>query len=126
MESFHRENEQLIRPFAGAPELIGRLCDAGVRIGIWTGRDRVSTDRMLRRHGLDAAFGAVICGDDLPTHKPDPEGLREIMRRLPASAEETLYVGDADVDVLGGAASGVDTLLIRHARSIDPPILARS
>ena len=126
MESFHRDNEQLIQPFAGAAEMIARLAGAEVPIGVWTGRDRESTDRMLRRHGLDAAFGAVVCGDDLPTHKPDPEGLREILRRLGAISDEAIYVGDADVDVLGGVAAGVDTLLIRHARTIFPPILSRA
>lgn len=126
MESFHRDNEQLIQPFAGAAEVVETLRRSDVRMGVWTGRDRESTDRMLRRHGLDAALGAVVCGDDLPTHKPDPEGLREILRRLAVRADEAIFVGDADVDVLGGVAAGVDTVLIRHSRTIAPPILARS
>ena len=126
MEEFHRGNEQLILPFAGAAEIVATLRTAGVAGAVWTGRDRESTERMLRRHGLDRAFRTVMCGDDLPTHKPDPEGMREILRRLTLRADETIFVGDADVDVLGGSAAGVDTLLIRHARTIAPPILTRS
>ena len=75
---------------------------------------------------MDRVFGTVVCGDDLPTHKPDPAGLREILQRLDARANETIFVGDADVDVLGGTAAGVDTLLIRHTRTIEPAILARA
>jgi HAD superfamily hydrolase (TIGR01549 family) len=126
MAEFHDGNEQLIQPFAGASELLARLRREGVRAGVWTGRDRLSTDRMLRRHGLAEAVGAVVCGDDLPSHKPDPAGLREVLRRLEVTAGEAIFVGDADVDVLGGAAAGVDTLMIRHARQIAPVILARS
>lgn len=126
MERFHRENEQLIQPFAGAVEIIATLHRAGIRTGVWTGRDRESTDRILQRHALDRVFGTVVCGDDLPTHKPDPAGLREILRRLDVPASATIFVGDADVDVLGGAAAGVDTLLIRHARTIDAAVLARA
>jgi hypothetical protein len=35
-------------------------------------------------------------------------------------------VGDADVDVLGGAGCGVDTLLIRHDREVELHIAAKS
>ena len=126
MERFHRENEQLIQPFAGTVELVATLHRAGIRTGVWTGRDRESTERILSHHALDRVFGTVVCGDDFPTHKPDPEGLREILQRLDARPNETIFVGDADVDVLGGTAAGVDTLLIRHTRTIDPAILTRA
>lgn len=126
MEAFHHDNAHLITPFAGARELLEELREAGVAMGVWTGRDRETTERLMEAHSLDGFFGAVICGDDLPTHKPDPQGLREIMTRLGVNAAETLFVGDADVDVLGGVACGVPTLLIRHARDIDSRIGAQS
>jgi phosphoglycolate phosphatase-like HAD superfamily hydrolase len=122
MESFNRENGHLIRPFTGVPQLLQALRAQGIQRAIWTGRDRASAEWLLREHALEGEFDTMVCGDDLPTHKPDPEGLREILRRLRVSEVETLLVGDADVDVLGGAACGVDTLLIRHAREIDARI----
>jgi HAD superfamily hydrolase (TIGR01509 family) len=124
MEKFHHENTALIRPFAEAPELLADLAARGVRCAVWTGRDRNSTERLLAEHRLRDHFSAVMCGDDLPSHKPDPAGLRAILRNLEVAAAETLFVGDADVDVEGGAACGVDTILIRHARSVEPQTLA--
>ncbi|MEY5037294.1 MAG: hypothetical protein RL472_400, partial [Pseudomonadota bacterium] len=38
----------------------------------------------------------------------DKPGLRELLRRLGAAPEAALMVGDADVDVLGGAACGAE------------------
>lgn len=126
METFHRENTHLIRPFDGAAKLLGFLEKSRVKRAIWTGRDRRSTEILLDRLGLAESFGTVLCGDDLDTHKPDPAGLREILRRLEVAATETLYVGDADVDVLGGSACGVETMLIRHGRAIESAIAARA
>jgi len=37
-----------------------------------------------------------------------------------------LYVGDADVDVLGGVGAGVDTILIGHAREPAAEIACRA
>ena len=81
---------------------------------------------LMRLHGMENYFHTVLCGDDLPTHKPDPEGLRQIIRHLGVTADETLFVGDADVDVLGGVACAVDTVLIRHAREVDAAVSAQA
>ncbi len=126
MEDFHRENHHMIRPFGGATVVLEKLRVRDVQIGIWTGRDRETTDWILKHHGLTRFFDTVVCGDDLPSHKPDPAGLQEILLRLDTLDRETLYVGDADVDVLGGAACNVDTLLIRHGREIDAEIRSKA
>jgi pyrophosphatase PpaX len=126
MDAFHRANRHLIRPFDGTVRALDRLRFAGVQLAIWTGRDRESTEHLLAVHQFAGYFATIMCGDDLPTHKPDPEGLREIMRRLEVTAAETLFVGDADVDVLGGTACGVDTVLIRNARTVEAHITAQS
>jgi HAD superfamily hydrolase (TIGR01509 family) len=125
MNTFHQENTHLIRPFDGARPLLDRL-RSQVKLAIWTGRDRGSAERLLVEYELDSLFSVVVCGDDLPTHKPDPEGLQEIMQRLGVGAAETIFVGDADVDVLGGVAAGVPTILIQHGRDVDPAIDARA
>ena len=126
MYLFHHGNAHLIRPYEGVRSLLKRLNELGVRVAIWTGRDRESTDSLLRTHDFGELMAAVVCGDDLSSHKPDPAGLREIMTRLGSAATETLFVGDADVDVLGGHACGVDTVLIRHGRVIEPGIREKS
>ncbi len=126
MNTFHNENNHLVKAFDGAAAMLDSLDSAGVRSAIWTGRDRESAQVLLSGLGLAGRFSEIVCGDDLPTHKPDPAGLREVMRRVGTSPVDTLYVGDADVDVLGGCACGVDTILIRHDRRIEAGIQARA
>jgi HAD superfamily hydrolase (TIGR01509 family) len=126
LEAFHRDNAHLIQPYTGVKTLLASLKSHDIRLGLWTGRDRVSADWLLKSHDLDGYFETAVCGDDLSSHKPDPAGLREILRRLEVKPEETLLVGDADVDVLGGEACGVDTLLIRHQREIELPVASKS
>lgn len=126
MEAFHQANGHLIRPFDGAERLLADLHAADIALAVWTGRDRESTEHLLREHGLARYFRAVVCGDDLPTHKPDGGGLAEILRRLGIGAADTLLVGDADVDVLGGVSCGVNTLLIRHTRAVEPEIVRQA
>lgn len=126
MERYHHEHGHLIQPYSGTQRVLQDLRRRGVQVAIWTGRDRASTATLLQRHRLGEHLATVVCGDDLPSHKPDPAGLREILQRLGASASETLLVGDADVDVIGGHACGIDTILIRHEREVPGEILAKT
>jgi HAD superfamily hydrolase (TIGR01509 family) len=126
MTTYHRENLHLVQPFAGALEMLAALRARGMQLAIWTGRDRESGTEILGDLELADYFSTIVFGDDLPTHKPDPQGLREIMTRLGVNAAETLFVGDADVDVLGGAGCSVDTILIEHTRAIAPAVRAQA
>lgn len=126
MESYHRSNQHQITPFAGVKAALAELRARGLPLAIWTGRDRPSGEELLAFHAMRDLFATVIYGDDLPTHKPEPDGMREILRRLDVAAGDALFVGDADVDVIGGAACGVDTLLIRHSRIIGDEVQAKA
>jgi HAD superfamily hydrolase (TIGR01549 family) len=126
MAAYSDANWREIRPFDGAHGLLGELGAGGRELAVWTGRDRETTVRILDEHGFVTRFREVVCGDDLPTHKPHPQGLQEIMTRLRVTSPETLYVGDGDVDVLAGAELGVRTILIRHDREIDDAIVRKA
>ncbi|MDP3072451.1 MAG: HAD family hydrolase [Opitutaceae bacterium] len=123
---FHRENSHLMEPFAGADAVLEALAMTGVPVALWTGRDRHSTARLLGLRGWTERFAAIVCGDDFASHKPEPEGLQAILARIGVPASEAILVGDSDVDVLGGAAAGVDTVLIAHGRAVPPVIAARA
>ncbi|HTJ78823.1 MAG TPA: HAD family hydrolase [Rariglobus sp.] len=126
LEAFGFANSHLVKPFAGAKEMLATLHARGLKLAVWTGRDRKTAEDILRTHDLGDFFGEIVCGDDLATHKPHPGGLLEILRRLSVSADEVFFAGDADADVLGGAEALVRTLFIRHGRKTDPAILARA
>jgi len=125
-ESFGHEKGNQVQPFDGMRRLLETLRARGLHLAIWTGRDRQTTEAILAAHALADLFAVVICGDDLPTHKPDPEGLRAILAHLGLKADEALYAGDADADVLGGTEAGVRTVLIRHNRVTENSILNRA
>jgi HAD superfamily hydrolase (TIGR01509 family) len=122
LEEFGFENGALVQPFDGMRDLLDTLRARGVALAVWTGRDRVTTQAIIAAHGLGGYFAEIVCGDDLPTHKPHPEGIRAILNRLNLSPADVLYAGDADADVLGGAEAGVPTILIHHGRRVDAAV----
>jgi HAD superfamily hydrolase (TIGR01509 family) len=96
-----------------APEVVAVL-DAcarhGVARGLFTGRGRVATERLLAALALEGRFDAVVAGDDVPP-KPAPDGITALLRALGRRAEETLVVGDSPLDLQAAAAAGADAAL---------------
>jgi pyrophosphatase PpaX len=90
--------------------MLDRLREADIVMGIVTGKGRRSADISLQAWGLARYFDVVITGDDVSRPKPDPEGILSAMERLGARAEQTLYVGDSDADVLAGRAAALVTV----------------
>lgn len=126
LESFGFSNGHLAQPFSGMREMLTALRAGGLKLAVWTGRDRATTAQILRAHDLESFFHVVVCGDDLPTHKPHPAGLMDIIDRLAVEPEAVLFAGDADADVLGGHGAGIRTILIRHGRTPDELVIAKA
>ncbi len=120
---FLQQNENRMRPFRGARPLVRDLQAGRIRLGIWTGRERGSTLVRLQALSWEGSFDPIVCGDDLATHKPDPEGLRRILRSWRLRPDEAVFVGDSDQDLAGGRAAGVPTVIIHHGRHIAAGLL---
>lgn len=126
IEEYWTRHEHEARPYSGAREMLTGLRARGHLLGLWTGRDRASTRRLMAAQGFDDLFAVMVCGDDLSSHKPDPAGLREVLRRLAVVPNDALYFGDASVDVFAGASCGVRTVFIRHGRESAPEVAAQA
>jgi phosphoglycolate phosphatase len=60
--------------------------------------------------GLSPYFFRIYGGDSFSAKKPDPVGLRTLMDEAGVNAEETLMIGDSDVDV--GTARNAGTWML--------------
>jgi phosphoglycolate phosphatase-like HAD superfamily hydrolase len=92
------------------------LCEYMIRIGgmnvIVTHRDRASTIDILKTHAVEALFTDFVAGDEGFPKKPDPGGVEAIIERNGIDKGLSLLVGDREIDIEAGLASGVRTCLL--------------
>ena len=98
---------------AGAAEALDMLAKKNVACGIVTSGTRRRIVRELAAHGVDRHFIHVVCGDDGPRRKPDPEALRVCLDRLGVAPKDAAYIGDSAEDVMMARAAGVFCVGIR-------------
>lgn len=60
--------------------------------------------------GIASYFFAIYGGDSFSTKKPDPLGLTTLISEADCTAQETLMVGDSDVDIKTARNAGAWTL----------------
>lgn len=92
--------------YDGMPQALSRLKAAGVRMAVLTNKPHEAAGPVVERYYpgvFDAVQGAVV-GAPL---KPDPTTLLTLMDKLGAVKDETLFVGDSNVDIRTGKNGGL-------------------
>ena len=94
------------RPYDGILEMLDALSEAGVKHAIVSNKIDFAVKELSR-----AYFGERMCaaiGDDPSrARKPAPDSVFAAMREMGVTAQETVYVGDSDVDVITARNAGV-------------------
>ena len=101
-----------VRLFEPVRPVVDDLLAAGLTLGIVTTKYRYRVEAVLRREGLEHAFGVIVGGEDVAAHKPDPEGLLAAMERLGGVTSDVLYVGDSVVDAEAARRAGLSFVAV--------------
>jgi phosphoglycolate phosphatase len=92
--------------FAGAPEVLRQLHDAGFMLAVATGKSRRGLDRALNTTGLDNVFHATRCADE-GFSKPHPGMLLWLLDELDVPPERAVMIGDTSHDMEMAVAAEV-------------------
>jgi len=100
------------RLYPGAMNAVEGLRDSGYRVAICTNKPEALARLLLERMGVLGRFHALTGADTLPVRKPDPEHLRETVRRAGGDPGKSLLVGDSDTDRTTARAARVPSVLV--------------
>jgi phosphoglycolate phosphatase len=95
------------RPFDGTLELLEYLERRGIPWGVVTNKSHSLAQPLLHALSLGERAGVIVGGDTLPERKPHPRPLLYAAERLGVPPAETVYVGDAERDMLAARAAGM-------------------
>lgn len=108
------------RPFPGVVEQIRAARASGCRIAVCTNKLTGLTGQLLSALSLDELVDATVCGDTLPTRKPDPAMVQECLRRMEVAAGDAVMLGDSYNDVAAARAAGVPVVVVTFGYTTTP------
>jgi phosphoglycolate phosphatase-like HAD superfamily hydrolase len=109
VEHYDRTLPEEQPPFPGAIAVCELIVTLGGRNVIVTHRGREGTDELLVANEMTHLFSGCIARDDGYPKKPDPAAFEASLETHGLPREETMAVGDRDIDVLAGQAAGLFT-----------------
>ena len=98
MPYYDAHKEDKTAPYPGIPDLLHDLKQAGVNIAVLSNKAHSLVPSILEGYFPGVFTYAQGALDGLPT-KPDPTLLHRLMEDMGASQDNTLFVGDSNVDI---------------------------
>ena len=107
-EYYGAHNMDKTEPYPGIPELLDHLKAAGVQMAVYSNKAE-EFSKVIVEHYFPGIFQLIRGKVDGVPVKPDPTGVRSVMKELGADPAETLFVGDSSVDIRTGHNAGMTT-----------------
>jgi len=104
-----RAGEEQDPLFPGAKEALTQLDNDGYLLAIATNKGRPGVHYVLDLHGIGDHFIAIRSAHDGPP-KPHPDAIHDILTKTSVGANETIFIGDTQTDMMTAKNAGVAAL----------------
>lgn len=97
--------------YAGIPEALRQIQSNGNqrKMAVLSNKPVNPSRAIVEALGLAEFFVKVYGGNSFETKKPDPLGVKTLLKETNTAAENAMIVGDSSIDVLTGRNAGIAT-----------------
>ena len=119
MEQVHRDFTEYYknhcadktRPYHGIMELLWTIRKAGCKTAVVSNKADYGVQELCRQY-FDGLFDVAVGEREGILKKPAPDSVNEVLKCLQAKKEETVYIGDSEVDIETAANAGIDHIIV--------------
>lgn len=108
-DTYGRERPYLepeCKPIAGVRAFISQLREKGIRCALVSSTPTYAVLTALNRFDMVSCFDAIVCGDMISVHKPDPEAYLTTARILGVDPARCVVIEDSTSGIKAGIAAG--------------------
>lgn len=98
-------------PYPGIMPLLSELKKKGLKLGIVSNKWHTAVQELSRCFFSDLIEVAIGESETTP-RKPNPEGVFAALKALGCNAEEALYVGDSNIDIMTAQNAGIKCISV--------------
>lgn len=107
MEEYGRRWRMKTRPYDGVPEMLAKVRARGVKMAVLSNKPHDFTVLTVSHFFGHVGFDEVLGASDAFPRKPDPAGVRLILKKFAAAESDALMLGDTATDMLTASAAGI-------------------
>lgn len=116
VEYYKRHPHVNARVYDGVVPTLGWLRARGIKMAVASNKPDTLTRKILAAMGLAPLFDAIYGESQEFARKPDPAVLRHIMGEFRAAPDETVVVGDTDIDIEFARGAGARVVTVTYGQ----------
>ncbi|MCF8199687.1 MAG: HAD-IA family hydrolase [Sulfuritalea sp.] len=99
------------RLFSGIGQHLDELEKQGIPWGIVTNKSQRFAIPLMQQLGLRQRSACIVCGDSAQRAKPHAHPMQLASALIGVAAENCIYIGDDERDIISGRAAGMTTIV---------------
>ena len=103
-----------LQPNLDTEKLIQTLKSQNYQLGLVSSAAPWMIDKILARLNFQNVFDAIVGGEDVKNHKPDPEAYLVMLKKLDADASSTVAFEDSESGFKAAHAAHIKVYGVRH------------
>lgn len=107
---FHENCTYHVVPYEGIQELLGEMKQKGMKLAVLSNKPHKQTVRVVENVFGRGMFHRIQGQTDGIPRKPDPGAALKIAEELGVLPQETVYIGDSEVDIATGTNARMTTI----------------
>ena len=111
---YHEGGHILTTLYPGVKETLSILKEKGVILAVLTNKPSAFVPGILEEQGIASYFVDVLGGDTFEAKKPDPVGLKWLMKKHGVLTYETVMIGDSKNDILAAKSAGTHSIGVTY------------
>ena len=117
---FKSEYLPLVRPFSAVPELLRRVCGAGLKVAVASSAKTSELEVYLDIAGIKDLLDVATSSEDAEQSKPAPDIFQVALKKLGITASEAVAIGDTPYDAEAARQAGIPTIGMLCGASVAP------
>ena len=122
MRHYAVQGIKLTRLYPGAEDVLKKLRQQPIRIGLVTNKPKVITVELIKKLNIEHYFDVVLGGGDVANPKPHGEMLVTAAEQLGVAVKDCLMVGDSSNDVQAARNADMPVVAVRGGYNHGEPI----
>lgn len=109
-KTYRKNGTNLTKPYDGIHELLENLSQEGIMVAVASNKYQTASELVVQHYFPHIDFAALEGRRDERPPKPDPKVIYDIITIAGVEKEETVFVGDSDVDMQTAKNAGVTAI----------------
>lgn len=103
--------EDKTKAYDGIIDLLGRLKGKGIHLAVVSNKADYAVKKLCEKY-FPGIFDTALGEREGIRRKPAPDSVNELLRTFGYRREESVYIGDSDVDIMTAENAGVDCISV--------------